>query len=376
MPGLYRAERVAGRDAALERLSAHNGLSVSTPFQCMGWLREVYTELAPAFDAEPTVVTVTATASGETALVLPLVTRREGGLLAVGFPNFGVSDYGAPILGPAAPKSDCEARALGAAVRRALADRDLLRLSSMPAQLAAGRNPLCVLSGARPSRHSANRLTVPGTLEQFVQSRGKKYRKEIERCGRLLAAEGAPAFRRATGVADVARAFAALEAQQSRRREEVGDTYTLDQPAFSAFYAGLLRNWSESACIYTLEAGGDIAAALLGIRQGNTFTILRISSGGARWQHLSPGRLVIIEAMRQLLPQGVTTFDMGIGDYPFKRSFGITPEPLVDVVHGLSLRGKFTAAMSVAKDRARRSPTINGLYRQLKSLRPGSPAGS
>ncbi len=157
---------------------------------------------------------------------------------------------------------------------------------------------------------------------------------------------------------DIARSYEALETQQGRRRQAAGGAYVLDRPAFSHFYEHVLREGvpEGSAHIFTLEAGGEIVAVLLGLTHNRAFTLLRISNGGERWHHLSPGRLIVVEAMRYFLARGVTTFDMGIGDYAFKRGFGIEPEPLADLVAGLTLRGKAVAAIHRAKTRLRQSP--------------------
>ena len=253
-------------------------------------------------------------------------------------------------------------------MRSALGGVDVVRLSSMPRTLGSRPNPLALVGGVMPARHSANRLTISTTLEEFLRSRGKKYRKEVERCFRLLEKEGKPALRRAETAAEIARAYEALETQQGRRRQAAGGTYVLDRPAFSHFYERVLREGvpEGSAHIFTLEAGGEIVAVLLGLTHNRAFTLLRISNGGERWHHLSPGRLIVVEAMRYFLPRGVATFDMGIGDYAFKRGFGIEPEPLADLVAGLTLRGKAVAAIHRAKTRLWQSPKLKSLASRVR----------
>ena len=91
-------------------------------------------------------------------------------------------------------------------VLHAMPDVDLIRLERMPAEIGGRANPLLTRLGITPSRHDGNVLNVSGTVEEFLRSRGKKYRKEVERCYRLWEKEGAPRFYRATTAEEIARA--------------------------------------------------------------------------------------------------------------------------------------------------------------------------
>ncbi|MGQ0671853.1 MAG: GNAT family N-acetyltransferase [Hyphomicrobium sp.] len=365
----YRATRLDTADAIIAALAEFD--AAETPFQTPHWLRAVYDELAPAHGAGPLAVRVTEAESGRLALLLPLIVTRDGGTTIAGFPDFGVSDYGAPLLGPAAPTEASDGVRMWTAIAAALDGIDLVRLSSMPTLLGGRPNPLLAAGHEMPSRHAANRLAIETSLEDFLRSRGKKYRKEVERCYRLLDKEGAWSFRRAETPHEVARAYATLETQQGARRHAAGGEYALDKPEYSHVYERVLRDGvaEGSAHIFTLETERDTVAVLLGLTHAGAFTLLRISNGGERWHHLSPGRLVVAEAMRHFLAHGIRTFDMGIGDYAFKRGFGIEPDPLVDLVAGLTWRGKAHATLIHAKNRARQSSRLMALADRLRGKR-------
>ena len=244
-------------------------------------------------------------------------------------------------------------------------------------------NPLAAHSAAQPSRHQGNALTITDSVETYIRSRGKKYRKEVERCYRVLESEGAWAFARADSAAEIDAAFAALERQQAERHAGKADDYALAGSQFSAFYRDVLADQESAARIFTLSVNGAIIAVLLGLahcdpaplgdaakakqgEHGGTFTLLRIANGGADWKHVSPGRLIVVEAMKYYDARGVKTFDMGIGDYQFKRGFGTEPVPLVDLVVPVSLRGMPYVAAARLKSHLRRNERFRALVARIR----------
>ncbi len=375
----FIAEVFDGADDALAALeSIQGGLSAqgtltSTGFQSLNWLTVLYEELAPAQRALPRLVVVTERNSGEVALVLPLTVRKKRSLRVARFADLGVSDYGGPILGPALLKKRRSIRRAWRAVRYAMRDVDLIRLEKMPAEIGGRPNPLISRAGIAPARHSGNVVVIDGTVDAFIAARGKKYRKEVERCTRLWEKEGSPRFARATAPEDIARAYTTLEEQQLARHTALGSNYVLDDPAYRAFYERLVMDGSECELghIFTLEAGGQIVATLFGIVHDGTFTLLRIANAGEAWSHLSPGRLIVVETMKYFAAQGVRRFDMGIGDYPFKRGFGATEVPLYDLIVARDLAAVPRATFHRLKGRARKSQRLRALYRRIKRLRGG-----
>jgi CelD/BcsL family acetyltransferase involved in cellulose biosynthesis len=356
-----------GRDAVLSVIDGAGADVASTAFQSLPWLTALFAELLPVAAAQPILIDVR-TADGTLVLMLPLVATHERGLSVLRVPSFGVSDYGGPILGPAAATSSD----IWSAIKRALSPHDLIVIENMPRNIQGRTNPLVAAPGTFPSEHHRNALTIPGTVDEFLRALGKKYRKEVERCGRLLTERGAPAFRRAATPDAIADAYAILEQQQAERRHEAGGDYLLERPAYSHFYKTLLTNGltDGSAHIFTLSAGGEIGACLLGITNGGTFKLLRISTAGGDWKRISPGRLVVVEAMRYFVPRSITRFDMGIGDYPFKQGFGIEPEPLVTLESALTAKAWPRLAMSRARRRLRDIEPLRRAIRRLKGHAP------
>jgi CelD/BcsL family acetyltransferase involved in cellulose biosynthesis len=113
--------------------------------------------------------------------------------------------------------------------------------------------------------------------------------------------------------------------------------------------------------LFAVESQGEIIATLFGIVHDGAFTLLRISTAGQAWGHLSPGRLIVVEAMKYFV-----AFDMGIGDYPFKRGFGVEDVPLYDLIVARDLLALPGALFHRLKGRLRRNKLARAVYQRFK----------
>lgn len=323
-----------GADEALAALEViENGL-VATGFQTLDWLTVLYEELATTRRCHPRLVVVTDKESGEVVMALPLVVAREGLLRVASFADFGVSDYGAPLLGQVRADDNAWIRRLWRSVRAAMRDVDLIRLERMPAKIGDRDNPLLRLFGCAPARDVGHQLDLSGSFDDYLHALGKKYRKDAERCHRLWEKEGEPRFYRATLSDEIAHVFSVMEEQQAHWYAAHRGKHPHEMPAFSPFYERIALDGSDAGltALFALEANGEIIATLLGLLHGETFTLLRISTAGERWGDLSPGRLVVLETIRLLAAQGFRRFNMGYRSNPLKHGFGTEEVPLYDLV--------------------------------------------
>ncbi len=341
---------------AAERLGPDAALS---GFQAPAWQAGILEHLAPAVASDVVVLRVRDRRTGDDVALVSLDVRRDRGMTVGWLSDFGVCDYNAPLGG-----GDLAPAELVGALRHAASGIDVVRFERL---LVSSRNPLSAHPKARPSRMQGNSLTIVDGVDDYIRSRGKKYRKEIERCTRVMANAGTPSFALAETPDEIATAFDALERQQAARHEDSAETYGLAAPQFAAFYRAALLDPNGIARIFTLRVNGDIIAVLLGIVQGTTFTLLRIANGGEAWKHVSPGRLIVVEAMRYFCACGVKTFDMGVGDYAFKRGFGAEPVALVDLIVPLTVRGWPYATALRTKAALRRNQRILGAVKAIKA---------
>jgi CelD/BcsL family acetyltransferase involved in cellulose biosynthesis len=210
---------------------------------------------------------------------------------------------------------------------------------------------------------------VPETVKAYVAALGRKVRKEVERCERIISAEGEITLHRARTEAEAALAFARLESLQSARWDgsEEG-RYRLDQPAYGRFYRAVLERGSASgfAEVFTLFSGDIPVGAIFGIRNDERFIVLRIASDDARWGRASPGRSTLLAVMEHFVGEGIRTIDLGIGDYAFKRRIGAQPEPLFDLTVPLSWIGTPLAAGLRAKRFLGRQPAFKRFANRVR----------
>ena len=334
--------------------------AVGLAFQTSDWLSTLFKTVAPAASATPLLAIARERASGRLALAVPWLVRRKGRISVAELADLDLSDYCAPLLGDAAPRTTDDARQLAHSVIASLDGVDMLRLRKMPATVEGLANPFAWLDGAARSKFNGNRLVVETSVEAFLAARGKKYRKEAERSRRRLEEMGPVAIARARSSDEIANAYAAIERWQERRHRDAGHDYWLDRREVSAFYRDLVLKECDTAPteIYTMTVGG-------------TFTLLRIADAGEEWSHCSPGRMIVLGAMGELIRQGARVFDMGIGDYPFKRWIGCEPHPLHDLDFARTWKARPHVALARAERAIRANPRALALARRLTGR--GSP---
>jgi CelD/BcsL family acetyltransferase involved in cellulose biosynthesis len=347
-----------------------------TAFQHPQWYRSWYLAFASTAGVDPLIAVVTDAETGERAALLPLIRRRQGGLRIVEFADLDLTDFNAPLLGPAAPRDAAMARRfwrdLLCALRKWRGGADLVRLRKMPSTLADTANPLALLGAAGPSPVNGNLLAIGDDYRDWRYGIDTKVRKELERSWRVFTRDPSAAFRIAANPDEALDILAVTEVQQGSRLENLGLSYMLDNEDCAAFYRDLVREGIAGgyALVTALTAGDEVVATLLGIRCGARYVMLRISNAGEKWSMCSPGRLIIDRNIQALHQDGVREFDFSIGNYSYKRRFGPKRTPLIDLSAALSWRGRPHALRDRAKHVLRRYPKLSTRLKHLfgKSL--------
>jgi CelD/BcsL family acetyltransferase involved in cellulose biosynthesis len=320
-------------------------ISPSTPFQHPQWYAAWYAAFAGAEGVTPLIAVVTDASTGEPALLLPLICHRQGKITTVEFADLNLTDYNAPILGSAAPR-DAKAmyalwRSLLSALRRMPEAADLIRLRKVPIDLDGRPNPLALLDTGGPCLLNGNLVTTGENYDAWRYTLQKVVRTELQRSWRVFTRDPAASFAIVTDINEALRILAATEVQQSTRMQRIGRKYTLNDETCAAFYRKLVRDGIGNgyALVSALTVGDEIVATLLGIRTGSRYVMVRVSNAGEKWSNCSPGRLIIERTMAALHKDGVREFDFSVGNYAYKRRFGVKRLPLLDISAALSWRG-------------------------------------
>jgi CelD/BcsL family acetyltransferase involved in cellulose biosynthesis len=373
--GLTAADRfIVRREEYRDGLAAWWGAQAAheaaTAFQTGRWLDTWYSTIGRTV-GEPLLLTVLDRSTGAMAAMLPLVRRTGRHARIVEFADDGVSDYNAPVLGPAAPADPQGAQFFWSALRAALPEDDLVRFKRMPREIEGRLNPLGLLAAARASSGSSNVVTIDGAWPDFLATLKGTLRRQVERHWRAFARNDGAQFRRIADGDEACEILAALEHQQSARLRSLGMPYVLDEPQFAGFYRKLVADGlAEGSVVLTaLTRHDEVVATLLGIVRGATYVMLRMSIGAKEWSACSPGRLVILQTMKLLHARDCRHFDFSIGDYGYKRRFGARSRPLVELTVALSPRGWPFVAVERAKHFVRRNRALHDLARKV--LAPG-----
>ncbi|MGF6308206.1 CelD/BcsL family acetyltransferase involved in cellulose biosynthesis [Bradyrhizobium sp. i1.8.4] len=116
----YRVELVSDWAQAVARWGAFEPL---TAFQHPQWYASWYRAFASTDGVSPLIALVRDAATGERAALLPLICNRQGGLRIIEFADLNLTDFNAPLLGPAAPRDDVAHGSFGVICRPRCASR-------------------------------------------------------------------------------------------------------------------------------------------------------------------------------------------------------------------------------------------------------------
>ena len=368
-PGTRGMSRAAGFRVEFARdwkqaAARWDDFSPSTLFQNRQWLDAWYGAFAGADHAEPLIAIICDAASGDPVALFPLIRRLQRGTRIVEFADLGLTDYNAPLLAAALPRDARTARALWrdllAALQRLPGGADLIRLRKMPADLDGRRNPLALLDGAGPASLNGNVVVTGDDFDAWRYSLDRTVRKELERSWRVFTRNPAATFRIVTDKIEALWILATMEMQQGARMQHLGLNFVLNEDTCAAFYRNLVGDGIGRGYVVVsaLTVDNEVVATLLGIRSGSRYVMVRISNAGDKWSNCSPGRLIIERTMAALHQDGVRQFDFSIGNYAYKRRFGVAPLPLVDITAALSWRGWPHALRDRAVRELRRHPRL------------------
>jgi CelD/BcsL family acetyltransferase involved in cellulose biosynthesis len=356
--------RVEFTDDWRQAAARWNDIRPPTPFQGPQWIDAWYRAFAGVEHVEPLVAMIFDAATGEQVALLPLICRLQNGIRIVEFADLGLTDYNAPILAAAAPRHAVAACSLWRDLKialRGLPDRpDLIRLQKMPAGLDGRPTPLALLAGAGPCPLSGNIVETGDDFDAYRYSLERTVRKELERSWRVFTRDPAAAFKFVTCKDEALRTLSIMEVQQGARMRQLGLDFILNDETSAAFYRNLIDGGVDNGYLVmsALTVGAEVIATLLGIRCGSHYLMVRISNAGGKWSNCSPGRLIIERTMAALHRDGVREFDFSIVNYAYKRRFGVSHLPLVDVSAALSWRGWPYALRDRAARELRKYPRL------------------
>lgn len=291
-----------------------------TPFQSPVWLDQWYATLGRQHGVEPLPVAIRDRSSGRLLAAVPLMRRRVDGYDLVEFADLSVTDYNAALIASGVSLNPTDLRS---AIERAAEGADLLNFVKMPRLVGGEINPLTQCADVRVGDVSASAVRIEGDWLDYTRGTlAKKFRKEIERSWRVFVRDGDDARLERVVQADVGLwVLGQMEQLQEARMRSLGQSFHLNDMPYRAFYRAVLENGlaDGSVVMTVLRSGTDrIVASLIGMRQLDTYAMVRLAQDTENWAHCSPGKLMIERTMQMLHSEGVRTFDFTTGDYSYK----------------------------------------------------------
>ncbi len=314
----------------------------ATLFQSALWLETWYrTFTGPGKNGTAVIVMVEDRLSGRPVMLLPLCRYRENNLSVIGFADFGLADYNAPLINPELAPGWQQTKALMQDIYQALPPADLLKLEKMPFAINAIENPLIGLDKSHESRLCHYGIRVDGDWTRYWNGLKRNFRKDQRRRWRVLEKKGTVSFVRCNDPEEIAPLFDTLVRQQKERLDRLELDCLLDDPEMKDFYRQvIIDGCRRGEVIFTaLLVNGKPVATLCGFGNGHHYAMTLSGYESGEWSKCSPGRLLTERTMQALHAEGYSYFDFTIGDEPYKKYFALPEGPLHEFLRPLSLKG-------------------------------------
>lgn len=380
------APDVAGRFAAGTALRVHASFSsvemrwraaqetcAAYGFQSYDWLATWQHELGARQGWEVQLVELSDN-EDRTVMLLPLGRRRRRGLRVLSFLGGEITDYHAPLLHPEFDVSSFAV--LWPVIVRLVGGVDIFRVRRMPQHIEGVANPLVALTGMQHTEQAHAAALTP-TYAEFQKSRSAKMfadtRRQLRRLNELGSVQlliDAPADKRAEVTAGMAQ-------QKARRWHETGSRDLFAEPGYLDFYQQLAqpgRGLSGGAIVVSaLYVDSHLVATHWGMRYGKRFYWLMPGYQDGEWGRYSVGRILLDAVVQHCITEGLTVFDLTVGDEAYKMQWADHMLPLYAGQQGHSLRGKLVVLLSHAyqavRTRARNNQRLRSLVRRLRGQR-------
>lgn len=353
-----------------------------TPYQRFDWLDQLRTAGA---DCTGRVAIVTISAKGRVVALLPLTLRRHWPVTSAQFLGTDQANADWIVIAPDFAPSAETLRELFRAMARKLGGIDLLMIRNQPEQWGGTPNPVLQL----PHQPAASNLyftEIGGAAVPYIESRVSARRRGNLRRGwrRIEETIGPVRVVRVSDSATLERVHAEFLTQRRERFAEMGLENIFETPLFRSFFRHAAEaGFDEKQPVFVahaLMAGDEIVATTWGTVCGRHYSLYINSTTSGPASRYSLMGMLIAELMDLLLAEGIETFDLGLGDFDYKKEWS-EPLAVYNSFIPLSWRGvivaKGLAGRTALKRFIKQTPAVwkfvgqvrRGLFRAGETIR-------
>lgn len=248
------------------------------------------------------------------------------------------------------------------AVRRHLGGLDYLALTNLPPSWRGVANPLLAFAHQAAPDH----LYYAPIGADGPPLLTRRRRVDIERGKRRLEESFGPVtLRRAETGEEISRVHQAFIEQRNVRFAQMGIKNPFAEPDFLAFFrAAAERAIGEAKpalCFHALYAGEELVATAASAFCGDHYSQYINSNTDGPASRYSLVGLLMFELMEELKALEISSIDMGIGNFAYKKSW-TEQVPVFDCVIPLSARGRIAAtgftALRTMKRTIKQNPVL------------------
>ncbi|MCP8882810.1 GNAT family N-acetyltransferase [Devosia sp. XJ19-1] len=351
-----------------------------SPYQRFDWLSHL---LAAGADGQGQLAICVVRQDGLVRALLPLLIERKLGLGIARLLGARQANAGWMVLASGFSPDASAMAALITQIGERLSRVDLLELDNLPQSWNGIANPLLHLPvGPAPSRLYVTDLA--GAQVPYIESRVPAKKRGNLRRGRRRMEESMGAVRlvRVDDLDLLDRVHAAFLEQRRARFSEMGVENVFGSPMFRAFFReaaiSAFRSPRPVMVAHALMAGEEIVATTWGTTSATHYSLYINSTSSGPASKYSLMSIMIADLMDELITSGITSFDLGLGDFDYKADW-TEPQTVFDALVPLTRRGAAARAVIMARTRLKRTikqtpilwKAAQYLRRQLFRLRGG-----
>jgi CelD/BcsL family acetyltransferase involved in cellulose biosynthesis len=344
--------------SAMDAWAELEELAPASVYQTRRWLLPWMETVCPVIGMTP-LLTIARDPSGVPLALLPLGISVSRGLRLVQFLGGTDSNANLGLFRPgfAPPRKDLIAILFQAAHASKL-NPDAFVLANQPLSWEGVPNPFAAIT-RQDSPSFCYSTALRGDFESFIKERlSADTRKKLRAKQRKLSEIGPVVHRKAETEAEVEAFLDAYFEQRQRRFTQMNITANVrNKVALDYYRRSCLPNGAAPPAIelHALKAGERIVAIYGGgIHRGRFHGMINSFDMDPQVARSSPGDLLLAKLVEDKCREGLTRFDLGIGEGRYKNAWCNEAEPLFDTLIGLSGKGQAFIFMEKMRRRTKR----------------------